>query len=45
MVTHGVRKKEIVQLLCYRHAAHLSRRLKRKSVEALLLLANSAEMA
>ena len=38
----GVRKKEIVQLLGYKHAAHLSRRLRQDGRHALLLLLNDA---
>ena len=38
----GVRKKEIVQLLGYKHAAHLSRRLRQDARHALSLLLDDA---
>ncbi len=38
----GVRKKEIVQLLGYKHAAHLSRRLRQGAWHALELLGRDA---
>ena len=38
----GVRKKEIVQLLGYKHAAHLSRRLRQDAQHALSLLPDDA---
>jgi transcriptional regulator GlxA family with amidase domain len=44
LAQNGVRKKDIVQLLGYKHAAHLSRCLRRTTSEALVLLENNIEV-